>query len=225
MHQALYTVAVWDIWLTIAIYIVALLLLLHSFSRLCSTVADICGAIFHNNSVERLEESIAKVRSRNLTLIFVCFFLSILISYAYCNRFSESFHIPRSIATIVSMLLFFVIIIARISLFNMLNWVNHTRIFSLLRKIFWSYFIFLIFLLLPAFFLTYIVDALDVIFFSVYLCCATLFVVILHASKIFSILKLNEFSISFRILYLCALEFLPIFLLVALFKATAQLGA
>lgn len=224
MHQALYTVAVWDLWLTIAIYIIALLLLLYSFLRLCNTVADICGAIFHNNSVERLEESIAKVRSRNLTLIFVCFFLSLLISYTYCNRFSELYYIPRSIATVVSMLLFLITVGMRTLLFNLLNWVNHTRIFSLLRKIFWSYFIFLIFLLLPAFFLTYIVDALDVIFFSVYLGCAIFFVVILHASKIFSILKLNGFSISFRILYICALEILPIFLIVALFKATAQFG-
>lgn len=199
----------WDAYALLAICIVTLLFTLALFSRMYTAIGNILYSIWHGNSLERIEDNSSMSRSRNLLAVLFAILISLAATNLYERIAGTEPGIPDSLtctAIFTGLLLFY---FSKSITFRIMDWVNNTNVFSLINKIYLSYAIFFVLLLLPGFAILYMVD--DISLQSCEYYCITAFALafLMFVQKSYTLLRSKGFSINFWILYLCTLEILP----------------
>lgn len=200
---------IWDAYALLAICIVALLFTLALFSRMYTAIGNILYSIWHGNSLERIENNSSMSRSRNLLGILFALLISMAATNLYERIAGKELSLPLSFscaAIFAGMLLLY---FSKSVTFRIMDWVNNTNVFSLINKIYLSYIIFLVVLLLPAVAVLYLVDDISLPGCGYYCIAASAIAFLMFIQKSYSLLRSRGFSINFWILYLCALEILP----------------
>ena len=199
----------WDAYALLAICIVALLFTLAFFSRIYSAIGNIFYSIWHGNSLERIDNNSSMSRSRNLAALLFALLISMAATNLYERIAGEELGIPDSLACTAIFTGLLLIYFSKYLAFRIMDWVNNTNVFSLVNKIYLSYIIFLVVLLLPGIASLYLFDGMSMQSFKYYCAASSGIVFLMFVQKSYSLLRSKGFSINFWILYLCTLEILP----------------
>lgn len=200
---------IWDAYALLAICIVALLFTLALFSRMYTAIGNILYSIWHGNSLERIENNSSMSRSRNLVAVLFALLASMASTNLYERITGEGPGFPDSLTCAAIFAGLLLLYFLKTLVFRIMDWVNNTNVFFLINKIYLSYIIFLIVLLLPGVAVLYLVDDIPLQACGYYCIAASAIAFLMFVQKSYSLLKSKGFSINFWILYLCTLEILP----------------
>lgn len=141
-------------------------------------------------------------------------FLLFVICFVLANYINTMEYIGRDLYSILKFVLLFTLCIlavtARKYFLRIISWVNENSVFNLINKLFYTYAIIYIFLLLFGFMILNILgNDYTNLMFEYSLFCA-LAVILIYNITTYKLIIANRFSHFFYILYLCTLEILPL---------------
>lgn len=199
----------WDAYALLAICIVTLLFTLAFFSRMYTAIGNILYSIWHGNSLERIEYNSSMSRSRNLVAVLFALLISLAIINLYERMAGKEPDSPASLACMAIFTGLLLLYFSKSIVFGIMDWVNNTNVFSLMNKIYLSYAVFFVLLLLPGIAILYLIDDISLQSCGYYCISAFAFAFLMFVQKSYTLLRSKGFSINFWILYLCTLEILP----------------
>ncbi len=199
----------WDAYALLAICIVTLLFTLAFFSRMYTAIGNILYSIWHGNSLERIEYNSSMSRSRNLVAVLFALLTSLAATNLYGRMAGKEPGIPNSLTCAAIFTGILVLYFLKSLTFKIMDWVNNTSVFALINKIYLSYAIVFVLLLLPGFAILYLVDDISLQICEYYCITAFALAFLMFVQKSYALLRSKGFSINFWILYLCTLEILP----------------
>lgn len=199
----------WDAYALLAICIVTLLFTLAFFSRMYTAIGNILYSIWHGNSLERIEYNSSMSRSRNLVAVLFALLISLAIINLYERMAGKEPDSPVSLACMAIFTGLLLLYFSKSIVFGIMDWVNNTNVFSLMNKIYLSYAVFFVLLLLPGIAILYLIDDISLQSCGYYCITAFTFAFLMFVQKSYTLLRSKGFSINFWILYLCTLEILP----------------
>jgi hypothetical protein len=199
----------------VSIFFLAFFILVLICSKeIINVYPSVIKAFFKLKNHIRLEERLAISNQRDIVTAVVVLYYPLLISLMFGDMIGSVYKIPPRIYLLISIAILTALWIVRKGMFCMLSWLTKDKnTFRFIEKISFNYLIVSVIFTFPAAFITFFwPDIPDLIILKILLYCC-LFVFFIYLTKGFQIIISHRFSLFFYILYLCALELLPIALI------------
>lgn len=197
---------------TISVLVFVFFLILVVFTReLTMLIRPILSSFFSYKENIKLDERKGLTLQRNIIALLGVLFLPISILIIFGARISKYFNITvfEFYGYVTSGLL--TIWIIRKLIFKYTSWLSSEKTaFKTIEKISYNYFLNYTFILFVVLFIFSFLGILNTNFSLGFLKLITLFVYIVYNYRAYQVLKNHHFSFIFYILYLCAVEILPI---------------
>ena len=206
-----------DTWANLAIFILLFILFTGFTVKITGGIASAFSCALNLNKLKETDWNISLGSSRNTTLVF----LVILFAFVISHHLTVLGH-NRNIYQLIT---FFIIgggiglyLIIKGIILTLMDYVNKTVCFKEINRFFRTYLIISLSLILAGEMFIYLVPQIQFNFINLWakVCCVIPFGFYLYmVTKVF---LENKFSLFFYILYICALEILPLVVVIKLFE-------
>lgn len=178
---------------------------------------SIIKSFFKIKNHEKIEERLAISNQRNIVVGIFFYYYPLMLSLTLKEQIVTKHNITPPLFFLILLGAVICLWLVRKGAFTLLSWLlNEKYAFNFIEKISYNYFITSVLFTFPISLANFFWPELDNKLFTNLLVYCILLVYFVYLVKTWQVIKSRQFSLFFYILYLCALEFLPITLTVDL---------
>lgn len=196
--------------------ILAFFILLVFFSReIIDIIPALLKSLFKLSNHAKLENKLALSKQRDVVTIVAALYFPVLVTLMFGDYLINKYEIPPLHYMLISIGCLFGIWLARKTVFNLLSWIaNDKNTFRMIEKIGHNHLIISVIFSFPAILANFIWPDIPAPVAINILTACCLFVYVFYLIRGYQIIISHHYSHFFYILYLCAVELLPVALIV-----------